>query len=236
MHSVARVGLALAIVVLGVTSAPATAATLSVDEAHRAARAVWTPSASPSPCTDVKFNVLGGKWHSTLKWSFRSSSTPAGLVRSGVVGVLKEAFGNITGAHNDCGRSDNVSATSSYLGTTSRRPGCRSPDGLNVVGFRPLPAGVLGRTCWWTMNGRIIEADIQLNANEPWALSLATCRFSQPMLEAVMTHEVGHAYGMGHVSEARHGRLTMSTYLDAPCNNQESTLGRGDMLGLEALY
>jgi hypothetical protein len=236
MHNVARVGVALAIVLLGTMPASASAAVLSVDDVHRAARAALTPAASPSPCSDGAYKVLGGKWKSTLKWSFRSSSTPAGLTKSGVAGVLKESFGNITNANNDCGRSDRVGATSNYLGTTTRRPGCRLLDGHNVVGFRSLPAGVLGRTCWWTMNGRIIEADIQLSSSEPWALSLAACNFPQTMLEAVMTHEVGHAYGMGHVGESKHGRLTMSTYLDGACNNQESTLGRGDMLGLEAKY
>jgi hypothetical protein len=236
MHTVARVGLALSIVVLGAAPAPAASATLAVEDVHRAARTALTTASSPSPCNDRAYKVLGGKWKSTLKWSFRGSSTPASLAKSGVVGVLKESFANITGAHNDCGRPDRVSATSRYLGTTSRKPGCRSPDGFNVVGFKSLPAGVLGRTCWWTMGGRIMEADIQLNASEPWALSLRACRFPQTMLEAVMTHEIGHAYGMGHVGESRHGRLTMSTYLDGSCNNQESTLGKGDMLGLEVLY
>ena len=237
MHNVARVGLALAIVVLGATPGPASAAALTVDDARRAARvALFTPAASPAPCSDGAYRVLGGKWKSTLRWSFRRASSPAGLTKSGVLAVLKRSFGNITNARNDCGRPDRVSASASYLGATSRKPGCRSPDGRNVVGFKSLPAGVLGRTCWWTMGGRIIEADIQLNADERWATSRSTCRFPQTMLEAVMTHEVGHAYGMGHVSEAKHGRLTMSTYLDGPCNNQEATLGKGDVLGLEALY
>ena len=235
-HPAARAALALAIVVLAAMPAPASAATLAVDDLQRAGRTALSPTISPGPCSDGAYKVLGGRWKSTLRWSYRSSSTPAGLAKSGVVGVLKESFANITGAHNDCGRSDRVSATSSYLGATSRKPRCTSPDGFNVVGFRSLPTGVLGRTCWWTSNGRIVEADIQLNATERWALTLAGCRFTQVMLEAVMTHEVGHAYGMGHVGEAKHGRLTMSTFLDAPCNNQESTLGRGDVLGLESLY
>jgi hypothetical protein len=56
------------------------------------------------------------------------------------------------------------------------------------------------------------------------------------MLEAVLTHEAGHVFGLAHVGESRHGRLTMSPYIDGVCNNQESTLGLGDLRGLEALY
>ena len=56
------------------------------------------------------------------------------------------------------------------------------------------------------------------------------------MLESVVTHELGHAYGLDHVSELSHGRLTMSRYIDGTCENQEAKLGLGDMKGLEALY
>lgn len=95
---------------------------------------------------------------------------------------------------------------------------------------------MLARTCWWTIGGRIVEADIQINSNVAWATSLRSCSFGEVMLPAVMTHEVGHAYGLGHVGERRHGRLTMSTRLDGSCNNQEASLGLGDLLGLEQLY
>jgi hypothetical protein len=136
---------------------------------------------------------------------------------------------------NDCGRADLVSAMARYVGTTAQSTSCSVMDGRNVVGFRGLPDGFAARTCWWYSDGHIIEVDIQINSKLRWATSLAGCR-SQLMLEAVMTHEVGHAFGVGHVDESTHGRLTMSTNLDGLCTNREATLGLGDLLALEALY
>jgi hypothetical protein len=181
------------------------------------------------------------RWKHTLNWSFRASSVPAGLSASTALSSIRHAFGNVTGARNDCGRADNVSATSHYLGTTTRKPAvssngtCGSPDGHSVVGFAPLGSYYAGFTCIWWNGNEIVEADMRLGSNTNWATSLNGC-FNQLMLEALVTHEAGHAFGLAHVSEAKHGRLTMSVYIDGLCENQESTLGLGDMKGLEALY
>jgi hypothetical protein len=163
------------------------------------------------------------------------------MTTANVLTVLKKAFNNITNENNDCGRADTVSATWSYLGTTTRVLGvtkagaCGSADGHNTVGFGALPAGYLALTCVRSVSGSIVEIDIRLATGNHWALGLSGC-FNSYLLEAVATHEIGHAYGLDHVGETNHGRLTMSTYIDGPCENQESTLGLGDMKGLEALY
>ena len=155
--------------------------------------------------------------------------------------MLKASFENITGARNDCGRADNVDAQSLYQGVTRLEP-CEGEfgDGWNVIGFGHMPADLpdaIALTCPFAFdNGRMTEVDIIINEDVAWALSDEDCRGFEEMLEATVTHEIGHAFGLGHVSERRHGDLTMSTRSNGACNNEESTLGLGDLLGLEELY
>lgn len=202
--------------------------------------------AGGDPCEDRAWSPRPTKpgyvlWSGAYGWWFQASSTPTGLGKRATERTLKRSIANITTARNDCGRPDRVSATSIYRGRTDRRPAptaqgtCRGNDGYNVVGFGRLPAGVAGLTCIYSTSGRIIEADITLDRNARWAISLATCDFAS-MIEAVATHEFGHVFGLGHVSEANHGRLTMSERLDGYCQLNEATLGKGDMLGLESRY
>jgi hypothetical protein len=193
-------------------------------------------ASSPKPCNDSAYSLEGGsRWRKAYQWSFRAGSTPAGLNVGAAEAAIQAGFGNIVKANNDCGRADRVSARASYLGRTARKPSCNTSDGHNVVGFRKLAPGTAARACWWVSGNRIVEADVQINSTERWATSLVGCR-SALMLEAVMTHEAGHVFGVGHVGEKRHGRLTMSTFIDGACQNSESTLGLGDMLALERLY
>ena len=248
MTSRTRLAVLLAALAFSVAAAPASARSLATANASLAASSAAAVTASPTsitsspaPCSDSKYNLIGPKWKSTLRWSYKSSTTPSYLNTANVVSVLKKAFNNITSENNDCGRADRVSATWSYLGTTTRGLGvtkagaCGSADGHNTVGFGALPAGYLALTCVRSVAGSIVEIDIRLATGNRWALALNGC-LNAYALEAVATHEIGHAYGLDHVGETNHGRLTMSIYIDGTCENQESTLGLGDMKGLEALY
>ena len=249
MKSRSRVALLLGLMAISVTAMPASAKSVATAQMTRAASIIgaFSPAlvtSSPGACSDTKYHLIDGspRWTSTLRWSYKSSTTPSYLTTTQVVQVLKRAFNNITLERNNCGRTDRVSATSSYLGTTSHNIGvtkagdCGSSDGASTIGFGALPAGYLALTCVRYPDGfRIREIDIKLATAYHFALTTGAC-FNAFMLEAVATHEIGHAYGLDHVGETNHGRLTMSTFIDGTCENQESTLGLGDMKGLEALY
>jgi hypothetical protein len=222
-----------------------TAHTFLATGRHASRQTAVTP-AGGNPCADGAYSFSTerddpSRWYDTFRWSFNAGSTPGDITRGATERALKRAIANMTGAHNDCGRRDNVSATAIYQGRTDRRPaptkagGCGNQDNMNVVGFGRLPAGIAGLTCIWSSGDRILEADIKLDRNARWATSLAGCSF-ESMVEAVATHEFGHVYGLGHVKESTHGRLTMSERLDGYCQMNEATLGKGDLLGLEEIY
>lgn len=239
-----RVAAFLSVVLaLAMTASPAAAGSGSASAGTAFTQGV-SAAASPPACSDSAYSFIGpgSAWASTLGWRFKASSVPSNLNASAVLFVIKKSFRNVVTARNNCGMADHVSATHKYLGTTTRGPNvtasgsCGRPDGYSVVAFAPLNGAFAGYTCiWWNSADHIYEMDMRLDSPRPWALSHSTCR-GEWMLEAVVTHEAGHAFGLAHVDEANHGRLTMSPLIDGTCENQEAVLGRGDVLGLNALY
>jgi hypothetical protein len=198
-------------------------------------------AATRSPCQDGAYSLIGGRWNKTVHWTFNAASTPAGLTKAAAEAAILKSFNNITHAFNDCGRGDNVSAKHAYDGRATRGPNiskrgyCTPADGRNAVAFGRLPWGILAVTCTRRLGSFIGEADIRINNRYSWAASVKTCH-NQELIEPTITHEVGHVFGLGHVGERKHPLLTMSTASDGACNNAASTLGLGDMKGLEALY
>jgi hypothetical protein len=243
-----RIAILASVVVLALAAAPSSAAAARVhgdgaSVAVSSSQAAGTRAFARTACGDTAYKFLGpaAAWKQPLRWAFRASSTPAGLSSSAVLAEIKKSFRNVTTSRNDCGLPDQVSATSTYLGTTSRKPGvsstgtCQGQDGYNVVGFGSLGGYYSGYTCIWWVGDEIVEMDMRLDTDTQWALSLSGCQ-GELVMESLVTHEVGHAFGLAHVSETKHGRQTMSVYIDDLCENQEATLGRGDVLGLQALY
>jgi hypothetical protein len=205
------------------------------------------PAASPgsapaSACSDGAYDLFSASWNKMFKWRFNVSSTPSGLNHDDTTGELRDAVTNITHADNDCGLSDKVSATSNYEGSTTKPANvgtdssCKSSDGTSVVAFGDLLSTDLGITCWWSIGNNIQEADFKLNKTEfTWTIDIGSKCQVKYVVEDVATHEFGHVFGLDSVSEILHPALTMSLVM-LPCQRAETSLGLGDLLGLEALY
>lgn len=202
------------------------------------------PAAALHACSDDAYILQGWRWESRLEWYFHAGSTPSELGEDEAEAALVAATDNITGATNSCGLADEVAARHEYRGRKSRSANigaagdCLGPDGVNMVSFGDLPAGVLATACVWFRGGVATEGDVQFNRRDlSWTTEPRSGACSrQWSLRAVATHERGHTFGLGHVGEGTHGDLTMSPKLGGPCQDSESTLGEGDVLGLRALY
>ena len=196
---------------------------------------------SPDACSDGAYATLPYRWASTYQWWFRASSTPGGVAVSNAERALRGATSNITFGRNDCGLADAVEVLASYQGRTDEGTqvlstgGCGSGEGKSVTSFGVLPAGFLGLTCAWFGGGVATESDMKLSTKVTWRVVLPRTCSSIFSVEDAATHERGHAFGLAHVDEGAHGNLTMSPVMQA-CQTAETTLGLGDVRGLEAKY
>jgi hypothetical protein len=241
----AAIGAAVLLGTLGLSSAGVTvhASRAAGRASDRRTNAPQSPNGIQAACADNSYSLYPNTWDGKLLWYFNSNSTPSGIDRSDAKGALRGAVKVITFAKNDCGLADGVGATAAFQDTTStsvnitKDGNCKDGDGKSVVGFGTLPGDYLALTCWWVdRHGHTIEADIRFNkAHFSWGVSIPKGCTETFSIKDVATHEFGHAFGLGHVSESKDGNLTMSPTMMA-CQTSETTLGLGDVLGLEAKY
>jgi hypothetical protein len=178
--------------------------------------------------------------------------------------ATRRALANITEGHNTCGMRGRTRAAGALIGHTARHGNfvyadgqttCGKGDHQSVIDEGDLPGGFLEATLAWTCTWsetrhgvtRAVEADIRMNsADYNWTYDPAndpTCRPEQPPtydrwrydVESVLTHEMGHVYGLVNLSAVEDVNLTMYPGVRR-CTGHMRTLGRGDVLGMRALY
>ncbi len=209
----------------------------------------FAKAVGPGECSDPEFTDGERRVpeDSALLYEINKASTPPELSTRDAVGAIRRAGARVVNTESNCRMGDRVPAGLDYGGKTNQKANvdgfsCKNNDENSVVAFGDLPSGILAVTCNWGIVGpgydETVASDIKVNKGDvQWTTSPGSrsCRGMWD-LEGVMTHERGHTFGLGHVSETGHGNLTMSTNINGACQMAERTLGRGDVLGLGNKY
>lgn len=206
----------------------------------------------PNECRDRAFAQDNTRVEGTLTYYYNQASTPAELSKRAAQGAVVRGGANVMNTRNKCRLGDRVPARLAFQGNIralaniNNNGRCQGDDGRSVVSFGTLPGSRRGATLAIECSRFTIApgydpvqtSDIKINKTRAnWTVNPGArkCR-NKFDLESVMTHERGHTFGLNHVSEGRHGNLTMSVLINGPCQSSERTLGRGDVFGLDRKY
>jgi hypothetical protein len=202
---------------------------------------IGVAGSSPGECSDQAYTNAPYRVEFNLRWYFNRNTTPDELSSKSALGAIRRGTQNITDTQSNCRRGDRVPHFMDYEGSTSAHACPGHNDRMTVVSFGKLPQGTLAQACTVyeidDHENRTKWSDILINkARYNWTTDPGTRCKSKYDLESVVTHERGHTFGLGHVSEGSHGKLTMSERINGMCQSSERSLGLGDWRGLDRKY
>jgi hypothetical protein len=202
---------------------------------------IGVAGSSPGECSDQAYTNAPYRVEFNLRWYFNRNTTPDELSSKSALSAIRRGTQNITDTQSKCRRADRVPHFMDYEGFTSAHACPGHNDRMTVVSFGTLPQGTLAQTCTVyeidDHENRTKWSDILINkARYNWTTNPGARCESKYDLETVVTHERGHTFGLGHVSEGSHGKLTMSERINGMCQSSERSLGLGDWRGLDRKY
>ena len=165
--------------------------------------------------------LLPFHWKSTIDY-YINPSNKQGLSTTGIVNTITISAETWDG--------ETRFEVFSYIGTTSRTALKR--DRLNIIDFGRTSRGTIAVTYIWYIGDSIVETDMRLNTYYAWSLTGEATKMD---VQDIATHEFGHWCGLDDLYDEKDYWLTMYGYGDYGQTYARS-LGKGDILGLEAVY
>ncbi|MGI8926348.1 MAG: matrixin family metalloprotease [Tepidiformaceae bacterium] len=184
------------------------------------------PGAVPTDDSGVSAQfVQNSYWwaeHGT-DWLYNSAGKPASLSGEGAaIGAASDTWGNA-----------GADFAFTNAGTTGAGTGAcnNSTDGGNTVGWAPQGNSVLAVTCTWysTATSPFPATEFDMEIDPDWNWTTGTP--SNIDVQSVITHEFGHAVGLGH--SASSAAVMYATY---GAGTSKRALTPDDINGLVAIY
>lgn len=187
-------------------------------------------------CSATTYNTTGGGYSgANFVYRIRHATVPFG----NAITAIQAGHNRWNNTSNSCGFSDTSESTNfSYAGDSGANGVHSYSDGSSIADFGSLSnvgvtdSAVIAATWTWRLGTTIVETDQRYSSSRSWTTSGASGAFD---IEAVATHETGHSLGLADQYSQSNSNLTMYGRTN-PGSTKQRTLGRGDILGMRALY
>lgn len=202
---------------------------------HEGERSARGSGPKPGGTTCYAFLASGAKWKTVEPYLFNPANTD-GFDGATAASQLTTAI-----AQWESQVSTDILGTGTMTSNTLTAE-TTAPDGQNEVFFGPIsdPNTIAVTTVWGNFGGapqnrRLVEWDMVFNdTNYTWGDVLASSNTALMDFENIATHELGHAVGLGHPSDActEETMYRYATYGET----KKRDLNTGDIQGIKKLY
>ncbi len=176
----------------------------------------------------------GWKLPSSVDYYLNTSSVPSGVGGGNWLTIANNAF--------NAWVSQSAGHTVNYLGITSINRASR--DNKNILSWGRASVSALAITYTWydTTTGEAVEIDTIMNQKYVWKWSdpatwaEPACAYTNSYdAQNILTHELGHWFGLNDHYTADYANNTMYGYGNK-METKKDTLANGDIAGLQNIY
>lgn len=185
---------------------------------------------APAVCTDLPSDSPVGKtgWHMEGDWTYKVNPAGPSSLGSNIPDIVTAAKEEWMGLPelNSAITFQNGDATSANRAVY---------DGQNIIAWGRTSGNVLGVTYTWYYRdtGVAVESDTIMNQKFPWGWKV--CTSSAYDAQDILTHELGHWFGLNDHYTASYKENTMYGY-GSKGEIKKNTLTNGDIAGVASIY